>query len=296
MLRNFTIRALAALLAIIVMAAAPLSALAVDYQGPYNGVKDHLAGKTPSFGSVGGEWLVFALARGGRVSPSGSWCSNYYDSIEAMVRENGSNILNPNKATENSRLAIALTSIGRDARSVAGYDLISPLTDLDFVKRQGVTGVAFALLAMNARSSYGETSAKNACVEYLLGKELDGGGWSLGTTADTDVTAMAVTALAPFSNASSAVGRGIAKLSSMQDADGGFSTMGTPNCESCAQTVIALSACGVDADTDARFIKNGSSALAALLSYYKGSGFSHTQNGPVNQMASEQAACALCAY
>ena len=279
------------------LAAVPLSSYALtDWQSSYDGVLSYLSGSSPSFGSVNGEWRVFALARGGRISPNGNYCSNYYSGIEEYVASIGSNVLDPNKATDNSRLVIALTSIGRNARNVAGYDLIEPLTDQSFVKRQGPSGAAFALLAIASNPEYGEDNTKSAYVDFLLNAELSGGGWSLGTVADPDVTAIVITALAPYSRADSAVQRGIGKLSELQSENGGYLTYGSETAESCAQVVAALSTVGIDCDTDERFIKNGNSVLSALCAYYTGSGFAHMPGGQVNGMASEQAAYALCAY
>ena len=291
-------RFFAVLLAVLFTAAAPLSSFAAtDYTRPYELTLDRFEGMTPSFGSVGGEWLVFALARSGRVGPADAWCSSYYSRIERMIAANESGAINSNKLTENSRLVIALTSIGRNARDVSGYDLVEPLTNQSGVKRQGVTGAAFALLALDSRASYGETATKNAYVDFLLGRELAGGGWVLGSgEADPDVTGIVITALAPYQRASSAIERAVARLSLIQDPDGGFTSFGTATCESCAQVVTALSTVGIDPDTDQRFIKNGHSLLSALTAYFRGSGFAHISGGVVNQMASEQAAYALCAY
>ncbi len=296
-MRKLRYRLISALLAILLLAAVPFSAFAsADWQTPYSAVLNYISGTVPAFGSVGGEWRVFALARSGRVRPTGSYCENYYASIESVVRAAGSGTLDPNKATENSRLVIALSSIGRNARSVAGYDLVEPLTDINFVKRQGPTGAAYALLALGARKEYGESSAKNALVDFLLSVERPGGGWSLGTVADPDVTAAVITALAPYSKASAAVTRGVDKLSEIQLDNGGFSTMGAQSSESSSQVVTALSTVGIDAAADPRFVKSGGSALDALLAYFTGTGFAHSSGGGTNAMASEQAAYSLCAY
>ena len=290
-------RIAAALLAILLLAAVPFSVYAdTDWQTPWTAVLEHISGTAPSFGFVNGEWRVFALSRSGRMSVNGNAASGYYGRIEEYVSGVGSGTLNPNKASENSRLVIALSSIGRDPRNVAGFDVLAPLTEQSFVKRQGPTGVAYALLALGARSSYGESAARNAYVEFLLNAELSGGGWSLGSDPDPDVTAIVITALAPYSSAASAINRGVSILSGIQRADGKFETMGTVTSESCSQVVTALSTVGIDCDRDARFIKNGNSALYALTSFFTGEGFAHIENGTVNEMASEQAAYALAAY
>ena len=80
----------------------------------------------------------------------------------------------------------------------------------------------------------------------------------------------------------------------MQNADGGFSSWGSENAESCAQVLLALNALGLD--DDSRFVKNGHSVLDALLTYQNADGgFCHERGGETNLMASEQAACARVA-
>lgn len=269
----------------------------VEYMSAFNGALEYLASSgEPVFGSVGGEWTVFALARAGYFQTGSDYFRRYYSRIEATVESCGSAVINPNKSTDNSRVVIALASIGRDPRSVAGHNLVEPLYDFDYVKKQGISGVIFALLALDSCAA-GSGDIRARCVNYLLNRELEAGGWALGAgTADPDITAMTVYALAKYASASSAVNRGIEVLSTLQLDDGGYMSMGSANSESCAQVITALSAVGIDAAKDERFIKDGNSLLDAFLDYRSGSGFSHIAGTGVNRMATEQAAYALAAY
>ena len=244
------------------------------YAAQYSAVLRTLAGGAkPEFGSVGGEWKVLALARSG-FYPTQSGCFSEY-----------------------SRLIIALSSIGRDARSVAGFDLTAPLGDFNYVKKQGLNGVIFALIALDCNKDYGMSDIKSQCVDLLLSRECDGGGWTLGLgAAEADITAMAITALAPYRKAAAAIERGVEKLSALQNANGSFSSGGVETSESCSQVLVALSTVGINAHKDSRFIKSGNSALDALCAFYVGGGFAHMANGGANSMATEQAAYALCAY
>lgn len=96
--------------------------------------------------------------------------------------------------------------------------------------------------------------------------------------------------------------KAIARLSEMQNDDGGFSTFGgsggkVATSESTSQVIVALTALGINPDTDERFVKNGHSAIDALLKYYvKGGGFKHVLDGQLDGMATEQAYNALTAY
>ena len=268
------------------------------YAAQYSAVLKALAGgANPEFGSVGGEWKVLALARSGFYPTQSGYLSEYYAKIEKLVAANGSPKLHPQKSTETSRLIIALSSIGRDARSVAGFDLTAPLGDFNYVKKQGLNGVIFALIALDCNKDYGMSDIKSQCVDLLLSRECDGGGWALGLgAAEADITAMAITALAPYRKAAAAIERGVEKLSALQNANGSFSSGGVETSESCSQVLVALSTVGINAHKDSRFIKSGNSALDALCAFYVGGGFAHMANGGANSMATEQAAYALCAY
>ena len=46
---------------------------------------------------------------------------------------------------------LALTAIGKDPASVAGFNLLKPLADFEQVTKQGINGTIFALLALGLR-------------------------------------------------------------------------------------------------------------------------------------------------
>ena len=205
-----------------------------DTQTAYDRASAYLtaAVSAPRYGSLGGEWTVLALARGGADTET-AYFTDYYAALEQTVRE-ANGVLSERKYTEYSRVILALSALGKDARDVAGFDLTLPLGDYEKTAAQGVNGVIYALLALDSR-------------DYPM----------------------------------------------PQNADGGFSSWGSENAESCAQVLLALNALGLDTD-DSRFAKNGHSVLDALLTYQNADGgFCHERGGETNLMASEQAACAL---
>ena len=77
-------------------------------------------------------------------------------------------------------------------------------------------------------------------------------------------------------------------MSKKQNSEGGFSSWGTRNSESCVQIIVALCELGIPLD-DPRFVKNGNTLLDNLMTFYlPGNGFLHTADGSgSNQMASE---------
>jgi len=139
-------------------------------------------------------------------------------------------------------------------------------------------------------------------IQVILDAQLPDGGWALsGSTSDADITGMALQALAPYyktdAKVRAAVDEALETLSVMQTADGSFGSIDGVSAESVAQVVAGLSALGIDAHTDARFIKNGMSAIDALCAFYvEGGGFKHIPDGNLDGMATEQSYYALAAY
>ena len=252
--------------------------------------------------TFGSEWLVIALARSGRDVPD-----SYYDSVVKAV-QSAKGQLSDKKSTEYARTILALTAIGKDPTDVGGYDLLAGLADMDDVTYQGINGAIFALLALDsgkydvpAAAEGGTQVTRDGLVAYILAQQLSDGGWALsGSSADPDVTAMALQALAPYrtgdETVDAAVDKGVQLLSDMQLSDGGYSSWGTLNSESCAQVLIALATLGIDPASDSRFAKNGLTVLDALLAYAVSGGFRHTVDGEADAIATEQALCALTAY
>jgi len=270
----------------------------------------------PKFGTGGGEWSVLSLARANYPVPTGYY-DIYYNNVKAQVAslmEKNSGVLDKSKSTEHSRLLIGLSAIGKDARDVAGYDITQALADYDYVLKQGNNGPFFALIGMDTygyafpEAEEGKTQATRASlIGYILDKEVkkgtaEAGGWALGVTkADVDMTAMAIQALAPYyeknADVKAAVDRAVTWLSQAQNATGSYTVFGSTSSESLSQVVTALSEIGIDAAADPRFVKNGISAIDALLAFgVADGGFKHVLTGKVDNMATDQGAYALVAY
>ena len=263
-------------------------------------------------------WYIMDMARIGTDVPEG-YFGDFESSVIAVLDANGGKLPGVGrKLTEYSKLILTLTSIGVDARNVDGVDLFSFISDVATVSKQGNNGPMWALLAYNSHPNYDNPETEQALLDAVINAQLADGGWTLNNdlskVGDSDMTGMALYALAPYYHqndaATAAIDRGLEWASANQNEDGGYSTMGNATCESTAQIVMALSSLGVDCATDARFIKNGSSALDALLSYYVAQdgqgGFAHTNSdiddgsgtaaGEINYMATYQAVYALNAY
>lgn len=260
----------------------------------------------PGTGSVGGDWLIFGLARSGVKVPQ-KYFDTYYENVEAAVREKNG-VLSDRKYTEYSRTVLALTAIGKNPADVAGFDLLKPLADFEQVTKQGINGTIFALLALDSGNyempedpDAAVQATRQMYVDELLARELPDGGWTLaGGEPDVDITAMTVQALAKYReqpDAAAAVERGLAVLSSLQEPDGGYVSWGSSNSESVAQVIVALTELGVPL-SDERFVKNDVTVADALLRFAQENGaFVHVRDGSGgdDEMATEQAFYALAA-
>ncbi|MCC5909122.1 MAG: leucine-rich repeat protein [Clostridiaceae bacterium] len=276
----------------------------------------------PTFGTGAGEWSILCLARGGYQVEEGYYAL-YYENVEEEVKKlmeiNPIGKLDRNKGTEHSRLILGLTSIGKDITNVSGYDIRGALADFDYVIRQGINGPIFALIALDSHQyeipvdeNVENQTTREKCIAYILDREIAGGGWALtGNIPDPDITAMAIQGLTPYYESKpqvkAAVDRAITWLSENQRDDGGYSSWGSINSESCAQVIVALTGLGIDPHKDERFIKNGISAVDNLMSFaVPEGGFMHVkpggntdggaEAGVVDGMATDQGTYALIAY
>lgn len=261
----------------------------------------------PNFGTNAGEWTVLSLARGGYYAKEHRYFADYYDRIVEKVNATASKVnlngaLHKNKSTDNSRLIVALSAIGRDAKAVGNWDLTAPYEDFNWIKKQGINGTIWALIALDSnRYATTDPTIRQQCLDYILHAELEEGGWSLsGTNLDVDISGMTLQALYPYRGqpeVSAAAERAFARLSRAQLSNGGFRYGTAETSESASQVIVACTTWGIDPDTDPRFVKEGNSVIDNLLSYYVEDEAMFAHQGTIsNNMATDQACYALVAY
>lgn len=283
----------------------------------YAGAKAYIqsAVSAPVVSYLFGEWAVLGQARA-KVPLSEAYIAAYYEKVVAYVKANiGSDGIlrapddkNTPVITDNERIALALTAIGKDPANVGGENLLKALQNKDIMQvtdtsNTDINGLVMGLLALNSRNYTSDTSW---LVQAVLAQQNEDGSWRASAdtkpVGDVDMTAMALQALAPYhkdggnETVNTAVRKALNWLS-------GKYRSGYDSSESCAQVVIALSALNLDANTDARFTKTVEgktlSVLGNLLQYRvaENGGFKHQfADKAVNEMATEQALCAMAAY
>lgn len=229
------------------------------------------------------------------------------------------NKINPRSVTDYERVLLAVTALGIDGSKLNEYrtfydkngNVVTSLVDAiqAFPKSEmSINGATFALLAFDSGEyevGNGAWSRENL-VAYLLENQLADGGWNLQSEGDSDVdvTAMAVSTLAPYgtkADVKSALDKAMNFLSKAQDKVGKFGSYGTTNSNSSAMVLIAAASMGKDADADSLFVKwsKGAqhSALEGLLAFKTSNGkFGYEDNRSVNAMSTEQAFRALVTY
>lgn len=262
-----------------------------------------------------GEWAVLGLARAGVALPD-EYIQAYYDKVVAYVQKNmGADgvLVDPEShnptVTDNERIILALTAIGKDPANVGGKNLLTALQDRNIMQVTNtsdtdINGLVFGLLALNS-GNY--TQDSYWLVQAILTQQNEDGSWSASAdtkpTGDVDMTAMALQALAPYYNEGDDTTVNAAVDKALQWLSAKYKGKGYTSAESCAQVVVALSALQLNANSDSSFVKTvdgaPTSVLGDLLRYYlgEGQGFKHAASGKTaDQKATEQALYAMAAY
>ena len=248
----------------------------------------------PAYEDSQSDWVAFDLAAyAGKDNVFAS--AGAKNRFIAKAMEN----IRPGNATDHERVALMMTALGIDAS-----ELIDAIAQLPGEKMDSVNAQAFALLAYDAGQYALPENAANTretAAAYLLAHQNADGGWAYyGDVSEASMTAMVLSALAPYRDdpaVEAAVQEGIECLSALQTAGGGYGYDGVENSNDAATVVIALTSLGIDAGSDARFVKNGNSVLSSLLSFVtEDLQFGYDSNAEANAYATEQGFRALIAY
>lgn len=248
-------------------------------QGGAQTLQDWLDGALQDEIGSTAEWYVLAL----KMHDSSLDASAYVRALEAYIEEKSIS-----GAASREKMALVLMACGR-----GDHPFVQKTCDAA-IGAQGIMSLIYGLYLLENGQTSALYTAESLSAE-IANRQLSDGGWALnGERGDIDVTAMALQALSLGGRQEEAAARGLELLSARQNEDGGYSGFGGPNAESTAQVIMALTALGVDPISDERFIKNGCTALDALLSYrLEEGGFAHMAGEDVNQSATVQALEAL---
>ncbi|MBQ9851764.1 MAG: S-layer homology domain-containing protein [Ruminiclostridium sp.] len=203
------------------------------------------------------------------------------------------------KETDWSKAILDMQSIGIDPKQLYPVNSNTPIDAVaglnGMTHNAGVWTAAYTLLSWQ-QGDYNTGTQEEDLIAALANAQLENGAWTSWRDAEADATGLAIQVLAAYYDtnavAKTAVDKAIDYLSGVQLDNGGFGGQWGENANNVACVISGLCAMGIDPDTDIRFIKNGNSALDALLAYAlpDNSGFtkslgSTTLDGIANQQA-----------
>ena len=277
-------------------------------------------------GSSATDWLPIGLSRCGVEDDYDAYLAALQTYVEQKYREPDK--LDRVKATEWHRISLAVLACGGDpthfGKDENGSD-INLIADGVYdrgktvdIGAQGLNGWLWGLITLDSMKyniPAGSSYTRTEMIKRILSFQLPDDGFNLrfaqGSTADPDITAMAIQALAPYYrnstfNVKDPVDKALDCLSKLQLDTGDFRSWGTRNSESVSQIIVSLCSIGVDPQNDTRFIKNGINLLDALFYYQQeDGGFAHSYEsdpgnpsaipGESNSIATDQALLALVA-
>ena len=251
-------------------------------------------------GSTAGDWYPFGLARADMSDNYDGYIASVNDYVSKKYATDDK--LSKAKATEWHRIALAYSAVGGNPRCAGNEGNIDLIADGTFNRvdsngkgilgKQGINGYIWALIALDSKMYAVPDNAyydRGNIITALLERQLADGGWSLTGGTDPDITAMTVTALAPYYNSEvryvyknknidssgadvtstvrQCVDKALNALSSLQQSDGDFVSWGTQNCESAVWAAVALSSLGRDVTKETDFVKNGNSLIDGIMKY-----------------------------
>lgn len=299
-------------------------------------------------GSTAADWFPIGIGRYGYQDDYQSFLSSLYSYVSQKYTTEDK--LHKTKATEWHRISLAILAMGGNPKNVNGIDLISDgIYNRGYTRAidaQGINGAIWGLITLDSlRYAIPNNDTDNSLQEQELKKSFSSRedlivnilsrqlgtseeqqGFALtGTTSDPDISAMAITALAPYYNSTKeytytnkntktqvlktvrqVIDETITTLSLLQSDDGDYFSWGTANLESTAWVALSLASLNIDPINDSRFIKNGKTLLDGISKYrFSDGGFLHTftydPSNPTslptesNSMASDQALYSLVA-
>lgn len=251
-----------------------------------------------------GEWIIMDMAAYTNANPY-SYYKTSATAKQAYINKTIQSVIDSNATeTSYSKAIIALTSLGIDPTKLYPVNSNTPINAVDklsALQHSSSAWVAPYTLAAYQQGNYDTATQETELISSILAIQAEDGSWTeWGDSIQT--TSNIIAGLAFYYNTDetvkAAVDKAIVYLASAQKTDGTFDAYGYgADANTAAMVVIALASVGINPETDARFVKNGVSALDGLLQFAlaDNSGFGHENNTTLNELATEQGFRALIA-
>lgn len=271
-----------------------------DKEEKINALLHHIAA---SYVDSSYEWNIMEMAAYEDLFPDSQYKTGektkkeYIDKAIASLGEGHADDITYSKAI------ICLTALGIDAEKlymVNSNEPISAVEGLNSVSHSSSVWYApYIMAAYNQNSYSGTEESEQDLIEAVLENQGEDGSWDEWGSVQS--TSNVIAGLSFYQGTDEkieeSIENAVAYLCGAQEPDGRFDDGYGPDANVAAMAVMGLCAAGVNPDTDARFIKDGVSALDALLSFAltDNSGFGYNDNASINAYATEQAFRALLA-
>lgn len=222
----------------------------------------------------GDEWIMMDLAYINEFYPVGKeeqqkiddYRKHYVESLRAYM-ETHAIPNNDFKSTKYDRILMAMTAMGYNPEDFvkseeekgSKFDFIGTISDKNFGQDGQFMGACYGLMAMDSGNYAFRTGSQYATREELIKRFTPKADFYLPqNTTVSDFVSMPMQSAAPYAGQNWE--NVISQLSGAQQWDGRFGNIWTTD-----QVVILLSALGVNLLDDTRFIKDGESAIDAIL-------------------------------
>lgn len=244
----------------------------------------------------GSDWAIITMLRSGK-SIDPAILTEYTQSLTEKVKGWDENV----KPTDAAKAVLAFTIIDKDACDIEGVNLIDLICNSERLA-SGTNELAYSLLAIYASKAEIPQDAIwdiDGVIEKLLTFQTENGGFGLfdTETADVDMTAICVQALAPYisdETVATAIAKAIGFLSDTISEAWNYDD--NPN--TTAQVLLALASLGTDVTDPANGFGNGTgeNIVTALEAYRNTDGNGYLYESSVNTMATYQIMQAYDAY
>ncbi|MDP4107584.1 MAG: DUF4430 domain-containing protein [Bacillota bacterium] len=235
-------------------------------------------------------WGAIALKQTGKIIPS-----SFLSSANQIVQKNSGKF---HYITDSEKYTLGILAAGGDPTNISGYNLVQNIYNGD-VTKQGMNGEVYALISLKSVNFPIPSSAtwtEEKLINQLLSAQQQDGHWSLNSTdssSDIDITAMVLTALAPYKDQTEVkdhITKALEYLSSQ------YLASKVDNSSTAAQIVLALSSLGIDAN-GSTFIKDNVSIMEYFMSFQQNDGgFGYKPGNTSDTFSTPQAFEALAAY
>lgn len=289
----------------------------VEYQKALKSSALWLYKNTPN-AKFGNEDVVTDLAQTG-FPVAKNYYTNYYKNIVSKLKANNGKIFDGEREVSSGKygkVVLALTSIGKDASNIEGFNLIQTMMDKVLKEQENQTysatsnyNVLYALDSANYKLPADEKYAnlKEQMVKDLLNDQFtDENEGSFGVAwqwPGVDSTAMVTTALSNYTSrdgVNESLNKALNYLSLKLNKNAGYDGYyGGDSPESISQVILALTSLNINPKSDLRFIKNNNWSVSNLLTTYDqaSGGFKNSPTSKIaNDMSTDQANRALEAY